>query len=549
MSDPSDIIFQEKHHLFKDHGPLEKLWYSTSVRLFVILVAALFPLAVLATFAAQTVSENAVNQRTELISDTIEDSAVRLKRTLQNELQILAAHTDRIALGEDEDIICAAAQRRFSSMRGPSGALLYAGMNREGPVCELGSLTPGFRKLMMQKFDGTIKLLPDNDGLLLQQQGRNAYVRTVMYYPAEMLLKIADPIEEIPMSELLLSDDTSEESLELTTLPNRLKRNLDSIISADTDVMGLDMGLRVARPKASSPEFLALAIPFVMMIAAAIIGWWVVNHMLMRPMSILRRKMTRYKTGETLAPIRRGALNAAEIDDLDNVFQQLTHGVAEDKKSIDNSLKQQVALTREVHHRVKNNLQIVASLISLHARTAETPTAAHAYASIQRRVEALSVVHRNHHADGEVTNGIDLRALINEIINSFRTSDAGSEFARNAQVNIENMNVSQDVAMPVAFLLTEIMELLQISRTCDELKISLEDCDNDEKCTLVLTSNALKENVEFDTLMADGIDRVIMGLSRQLRSELIRDQANGTMKIDITAMDVSDTADKKAKPA
>ena len=533
MSEPSAPSPEARPNIFISHGSLEKLWYSTSVRLLVILVAALFPLALIATYATQRVSENAAEQRTQLISDTVEQSAIRLNDTLRTDLQTIMGYADRIALGENADLICAAAQRRFVSLNGPSGALIYAGLDRQGPACELGSLTPGFRQLMMREFTGDIALLPENDGILVQQLGRNSSVRTVMYYPAETLLKIADPIDELPMSELMLSNQDGDKKLELTTLPDRLKRDLDSIISSERDVVGLNLGLRVARPKASSPEFLSLAIPFVMMVAAAIIGWWVVNHMLMRPMSKLRHKMTRYKIGETLAPIQRGALNAAEIEDLDNVFQELTHGVAEDKKAIDESLKQQVTLTREVHHRVKNNLQIVASLISLHARTAETPTAAHAYASIQRRVEALSVVHRNHHADGEVNKGIDLRALINEIINSFRTSDEGSAFARNAQIDVDNVNVSQDVAMPVAFLLTEILELLQITLSCDALIISLENCDAECKATLVLRSDALKENVEFDSLMADGIDRVIMGLSRQLRAELIRDQKAGTMKIDI----------------
>ncbi len=512
---------------------LKELSRSTSTRLLFILIAALLPLALIATYAAQQVTENAIDERTALISDTMEESATRLDRSLDSDIQILMAYGNRIALGEDVGTLCMAAQRRFASLNGPSGALIFTRSDPRQPVCELGALTPGFRQLMRQQFEGTIKLLPENDGILVQRGGEDVQARIVAYYSSDKLLQIADPVDQLPMSELFLSSDNSGTDLQLTTLPERLRRDLDSLISSEADVMGMDMGLYVVKPKASSPEFIALAIPFVMMIAAAILGWWVVNYMLVRPMSQLRHKMTRYRVGETLQPISGHPLYATEIKELDNVFQELTYGVAQDKKAIEDSLKQQVALTREVHHRVKNNLQIVASLISLHARTAETPTAAHAYASIQRRVEALSVVHRNHHADGEENKGIDLRALINEVINSFRTSDVGSAFARNAQVNIDNLNVSQDVAMPVAFLLTEILELLQISRSCQDLSISIQTCDAKGKSKLVIQSAALMENVEFDMLMADGIDRVVTGLSRQLRSQLIRDRENGTMQIDI----------------
>ncbi|WP_164118040.1 sensor histidine kinase [Sphingorhabdus sp. Alg239-R122] len=528
MADPHDNTQLE-------YGLLRRLAHSTSYRLLAILIVALLPLALLATYAAQQVSENAADDRTRLIADTIEESADRLNSSISNDMSVIMSYADRIALGEDATLICPLAQRRFTGLSGPTGALIYAGIgNDSGPICELGSITPGFRQIMTTAFSVDTMLLPDNNGLLVQQPGRNTFTRIIAYYPPENLLKIADPVDQLPMSELILSDE--KEQLHLTTLPEKLKRNLDGAISAENGVAGLNLGLNIARPKATPPEFLNLAIPFVMMIAAALIGWWVVNRMVMRPMSQLRRKMTRYSIGDELKPLQRQPLDAAEIQDLDNVFLNLTRSVADDKQEIDRSLKQQVALTREVHHRVKNNLQIVASLISLHARTAETPTAAHAYASIQRRVEALSVVHRNHHADGEQNRGIDLRSLINEILNSFRTADDSCDFTRNAQVSVENASVSQDTAMPVAFLLTEILELLQISRSCQEIHIGLGAADDNGKATLTITSRALKQNPEFDALMADGIDRVIMGLSRQLRSELVRDEEAGTMEIDIPVM-------------
>src|ERR1044072_3072840 len=66
-------------------------------------------------------------------------------------------------------------------------------------------------------------------------------------------------------------------------------------------------------------------------------------------------------------------------------------------------------LVREVHHRVKNNLQVVASLLNIHGRSAETAEAQEAYAGVSRRVGALSIVHRNHYAEMEENRGIALR--------------------------------------------------------------------------------------------------------------------------------------------
>src|SRR3546814_20518295 len=75
-----------------------------------------------------------------------------------------------------------------------------------------------------------------------------------------------------------------------------------------------------------------------------------------------------------------------------------------------------------------------------------------AYISIQRRVDALSVVHRNHYAELEVHPGIGVRSLISELSVSLRGSMP--EDAPNVAIHVQSdhLFVSQDVAVPVAFL-------------------------------------------------------------------------------------------------
>ena len=84
------------------------------------------------------------------------------------------------------------------------------------------------------------------------------------------------------------------------------------------------------------------------------------------------------------------------------------------------ALEGQRRLVREVHHRVKNNLQVVASLLNIHGRSAEAAEARAAYDSISRRVGALSIVHRNHFAEMEENRGIALRPLLSELAAELR---------------------------------------------------------------------------------------------------------------------------------
>ena len=71
---------------------------------------------------------------------------------------------------------------------------------------------------------------------------------------------------------------------------------------------------------------------------------------------------------------------------------------------------------------MKNNLQVVASLLSIHGRSADQPEAKAAYSAIGRRVDALSVVHRHHYAEMEENRGIALRPLLTELAADLRSS-------------------------------------------------------------------------------------------------------------------------------
>src|SRR4028118_254468 len=107
----------------------------------------------------------------------------------------------------------------------------------------------------------------------------------------------------------------------------------------------------------------------------------------------------------------------------------------------------QPRLVRQVHHRVKNNLQVVASLLNIHGRTAETPAARAAYEAIARRVGALSVVHRNHFAEMEENRGIALRPLMAELAAELRGGAPESARGLMIDLEVETVFTTQDVAV------------------------------------------------------------------------------------------------------
>ena len=172
----------------------------------------------------------------------------------------------------------------------------------------------------------------------------------------------------------------------------------------------------------TSSLVIAMLLPLLMWAAAAGIGWFVVDRLLIRPLRRLRSSVASFMPGEVIEPNALGSLPAQEIRELGETFRAISRTVALHEAGLAEGLVRQTKLTREVHHRVKNNLQVISSLINFHARGAPSPDATAAYASIQRRVDALAVVHRNHFAEMEENRGLNLEPVIGELAANIRAT-------------------------------------------------------------------------------------------------------------------------------
>ncbi|RVT91225.1 sensor histidine kinase [Sphingomonas crocodyli] len=281
---------------------------------------------------------------------------------------------------------------------------------------------------------------------------------------------------------------------------------------------------------------LLVAIPILMWLAAAFTGWLIVNQVLIYPMLKLQSAIDSYELGHGPLVLPRLNTPAHEIRELAESFAKVSSQIIAHEEELQEGLKTQVKLTREVHHRVKNNLQVISSLINLHARGASDPAAHDAYAAIQRRVDALAVVHRNHFAELEENRGVAMRALAGELASNLRASAPPAASGMPIALNMISANVGQDVAAPVAFLITEVVELMMFCNPKGSILISLEATDTPERALLRIETLALPEDAVESSPAFERFERVITGLARQLRSPLEQDTRAGRFAITIPIM-------------
>ncbi|MCJ8190635.1 sensor histidine kinase [Sphingomicrobium aestuariivivum] len=260
---------------------------------------------------------------------------------------------------------------------------------------------------------------------------------------------------------------------------------------------------------------LNIFLPVLMWALAAILSWALVHLLFMNPLRRLNRAVRDYdvETHDFSPPEKLGP--AREIRELGESFAGTVRRIEESEKDLIQAIEGQRRLVREVHHRVKNNLQVVASLLNIHSRGASGEEAREAYAGIGRRVEALSVVHRNHFAEIEESRGIQLRPLVTELAASLRASAPGAQLA--VDLDLDAAATTQDAAVSAAFFITEVVEHA-IHRGAEEVEIALRRT-SELTARLSVASEGLV-GAAADDMRHVQFERIVEGLSRQLRSPL-----------------------------
>ena len=300
----------------------------------------------------------------------------------------------------------------------------------------------------------------------------------------------------------------------------------------------LDLRLRDSTAPISATELLISLLPVIMWIAAAVIGWLIVDRLILRPLVGMQRAIAAYQPGDSHFALPPLSSPAREIGELGLAFSRVTQTVARHEADLEAGIERQTRLVREVHHRVKNNLQVVASLLNLHARGAASEDVAAAYASIQRRVDALAVVHRNHYAELEENRGVALKSLISELGANLRANAPPTAANMQIRLDVEPYYATQDVAVSIAFLITEVVEFAMFC-SARNVTISLQGVDG-TTARLAIEAEALRGEISCDEKLAERFERIVTGLARQLRSTIDRDPETGCYAVNVAVVDRGD---------
>jgi len=277
-------------------------------------------------------------------------------------------------------------------------------------------------------------------------------------------------------------------------------------------------------------QALSVLLPVLMWLAALLIAWISVHRLVVEPLVSIQRLIEDYghNSGSARPQSRLGQIGfgSRELAGLAASFDGMADEIDTHSRELRTALVEQRRLTREIHHRVKNNLQIVSSLLSLQAREAATPEVAQTYATIQSRISALTQVHRWMY-DETTCDGVDLQALTGDLCTGLETSLISPEHrVVTLACECEPIIVHPDLAVPIAFLVTEIVSLAARHAVPGTLDAQVAFTRAGNAVTLRVTSAAFDHDDFVAVSSLDPTARIIHGMARQLRSVLQHDPAS-----------------------
>ena len=206
------------------------------------------------------------------------------------------------------------------------------------------------------------------------------------------------------------------------------------------------------------------------------------------------------------------------------------NGVKKVNSGLESKLREKETLLKEVHHRVKNNLQTVSSLLSLQSRAVADAKIEAIIKSSQHRVVSMSMVHEMLYKRDDYTSKIELKPYVEELCEYLIRSVKGNEHNIITDLDIGDYRLSIDTVIPLGLIINEtITNALKYGipgNTEGKIKITLSK-KGTNSYEMYLGDNGIGFPEEVNPTNTNSLGlKLIHNLARQLRGTIERDVKN-----------------------
>ncbi|MGB6318363.1 MAG: histidine kinase dimerization/phosphoacceptor domain -containing protein, partial [Litorimonas sp.] len=182
--------------------------------------------------------------------------------------------------------------------------------------------------------------------------------------------------------------------------------------------------------------------------------WAGTQTMLITPLRKVRGTARQFAGGRFSSRVNLSGSAATEVQGLANSFNRMALQIEEREMRLADNLDEKDTLMREIHHRVKNNLQIIISLLNMQERKAQSEDAIEAITQTRTRINAIAVVHRGLYESPDLRR-IDIRPFVERLVSAMSDSLGTEEAGISLTHAVEPCHLSADHAIPIALFIVE----------------------------------------------------------------------------------------------
>ena len=279
-----------------------------------------------------------------------------------------------------------------------------------------------------------------------------------------------------------------------------------------------DNAIRTAGLTAAS----AILFPLLMWLVTIGVAYFAVHRLVVRHIRYLRLRIRAFTANRRVLSPQYGTDTPSDLREVIEAFHQMTERIVRDEADLENSLHEKDVLLKEVHHRVKNNLQLIASMMSMQLRKSENPEIHFILRRLQDRVLGLATIHRNLY-QASVLSRVNSSQLIEELVTQSVNNSDAHENGVDLRMDVDEVALYPDQAVPLSLLVTETITnaLKYVGRPktgAPWIELTLRAQENGE--VRLQVSNSIGEPLSKEVEVSTGLGTQLMNaFSMQLDAE------------------------------
>ena len=206
--------------------------------------------------------------------------------------------------------------------------------------------------------------------------------------------------------------------------------------------------------KALHRPTLPLVIPAAMWLASLAVVLFSIHHLVLRHLKALNRQVRRFALGQREDWAALPGRAPAELRELHATFRNMSRLIARDELEREQALADKTVLLKELNHRVKNNLQLIASIINLQLRRLDDDEGRRVLRGVQDRVMSLASVHRALYDEQHLAS-VQADEVIRDILSSIVDVGSAPGEVPDLTLRLDPVILDADRMLPLSFLLSE----------------------------------------------------------------------------------------------